>query len=210
MIFNTANFRDPVALFLFFGVAAFGIAADLVTKYLAVAYLADGSIVRFLPGLLHFEYTVNYGAVFGIGQGKRPVFILVSILALGFLSYLFSTSAKQRSYQLILGMLLAGVLGNLYDRAVYGHVRDMLHALPGWYWPQSLAKAFPSIDLLQQPIFPYIFNLADVFLVCGVSFMLIHGIFFAPPAPNPSPSSKSRHPTSTPSQPPDQNSTNQP
>ena len=30
-----------------------------------------------------------------------------------------------------LGMLLAGVLGNLYDRIAFGYVRDMIHALPG-------------------------------------------------------------------------------
>jgi signal peptidase II len=177
---STTNFRDITSLLLFFGTAAVALTADLVSKYAAFNHLSDGTIVRFIPGWLHFEYTVNYGAVFGIGQGQRPLFLIVSVLALGFLTWLFAASGKQRGYQFILGMLLAGVIGNLYDRFVYGHVRDMLHALPGWYWPDWLARSFPGVEMLQQPVFPYIFNIADVMLVCGVTLMLIHGFFFAP------------------------------
>ena len=33
-------------------------------------------------------------------------------------------------YQLVLGVLLAGVLGNMYDRIAFGSVRDMIHAVP--------------------------------------------------------------------------------
>lgn len=197
MKFSTTNFRDAAALLLFFGTALLALAADLASKYAAFHHLSDGSIVRFIPGWLHFEYTVNHGAVFGIGQGQRPLFLIVSVLALGFLTWLFSSSGKQRGYQLILGMLLAGVIGNLYDRAIYGHVRDMLHALPGWYWPDWLAKSFPKIDLLQQPVFPYIFNIADVMLVCGVTLMLIHGFFFAPTDKKPS-DNNPPHPTAAP------------
>jgi signal peptidase II len=149
------------ALTRFVGAAVIGLTLDLWTKSLAVAYLKDQDGLQFIPGWLHFDYTENHGAVFGIGQGHRWLFIVVSVLAIGFLSFLFSRSRGQRMYQLILGMLLAGVLGNLFDRFQFGYVRDMIHALPRW-----------------PHLFPYIFNVADTLLCTGVALMLLHGLLF--------------------------------
>src|SRR5215212_4889576 len=126
------NLRSLPALLCFFGTAAIGLTVDLWSKAAAVEHLAFGQVVRFIPGLLHFEYTRNYGAVFGLGQGQKVLFVTVSILAIAFLTYLFASSGRARIYQIILGMLLAGVLGNMYDRVQLGYVRDMLHGLPGW------------------------------------------------------------------------------
>jgi signal peptidase II len=162
----TDNFRSPAALARFLLVMAIGLGLDLWTKVLAETHLRHADPIRFIPGWLHFTYTENRGAVFGIGQGQRPLFLVVSVLAIGFLSYLFATSGRQRFYQFVLGMLLAGVLGNLYDRYHYGHVRDMIHALPRW--PNA---------------FPWIFNIADCLLCVGVFFMLVYSFFFAPPGP---------------------------
>ena len=152
----TDTLRSPTAIVLFAGTAAVGLAADLWTKAAAVATLKDGNIVRVIPGLLQFTYTENHGAVFGLGQGQQPLFLTVSVAAIAFLFFLFLTSGRSRAYQLILGMLLAGVLGNMYDRVVYGYVRDMIHALPQW------------------GVFPWIFNVADSLLCVGVGAMLVY------------------------------------
>ena len=159
----TDNFRSPAALARFVLVTVVGLALDLWTKVLAETHLREADPVQFIPGWLHFTYTENRGAVFGIGQGQRPLFIVVSIIAIGFLTYLFATSGRQRFYQFILGMLLAGVLGNLYDRYQFGYVRDMIHAVPRW--PNA---------------FPWVFNVADSFLCVGVFFMIVYSLFFAP------------------------------
>ena len=58
-------------------------------------------------------FTINRGAVFGLGQGQKWLFLGVSVVAIAFLSYLFATSNRQRFYQVILGMLLAGVRSRL-------------------------------------------------------------------------------------------------
>lgn len=123
----------------------------------------------FVPGYLNFQALVNQGAVFGIGQGQRFLFLIVSALAIGFILYLFAASKQQRLYQLVLGLLLAGVIGNMYDRLNLGFVRDMIHALPGRTWPGT-----------QREIFPWIFNLADMWLCVGVGLIFLHTLRGSP------------------------------
>ena len=184
--------RSPAALARFFLVAAVGVVIDLWTKVAAFRALdknrwegPDGRLHfeshthEFLPGWLHFKLTANYGAVFGIGQGQRLVFLAFSLGAILFLVYLFRASGRQRFYQVVLGMLLAGVVGNMYDRLKFGYVRDMIYALPERRWIGSW-----QIPLIDYPgperfIFPWIFNVADSLLCVGVGLMLIYS-FFAP------------------------------
>jgi lipoprotein signal peptidase len=151
-----------------------GLSLDLLTKHAAFESLVTGRVMdangqeqvlsrvaQPIPGLLHFQAHVNRGAVFGIAQNQRPVFVVVSILALGLLAYLFARSGSQRFYQVLLGVLFGGVLGNLYDRVAFGYVRDMIYILP-------------NLD-----VFPWIFNIADSLLCTGVggmfAYTLIHG-----------------------------------
>jgi signal peptidase II len=170
------SFRSPAALACFLFTAAIGLGLDQWSKQVAFAKLCSGiewidgkpraidaRSVPFIPKLADFTVTINQGAVFGIGQGQRALFITVSAAAIVFIGYLFETSGNQRLYQVLLGMLLAGVLGNLYDRLVFGYVRDMIHALPAW----------PNL-------FPYIFNVADSLLCVGVALMIVYSIFRSP------------------------------
>ncbi len=161
---SSENFLRPWALARFFGTTFVGLCLDLWTKHLAFEHLAlwmDGrfhgtrNALQFIPGWLHFEVTTNRGAVFGLGQGQRSLFLAVSVGAIVFLTCLFANSRRQRLYQFVLGMLLAGVLGNMYDRIAFGYVRDMIHALPQW-----------------PALFPWIFNVADVLLCTGVALLL--------------------------------------
>ncbi len=159
-------FLSPAAWLRYGGVTAFGLVADLWSKSLAWQQLsADGDSapwksVEFIPGWLHFEFVKNRGAVFGIGQNQVPLFIAVAVLAVVLLTWMFAKSGGKWFYQILLGVLLAGVLGNLYDRVTFGFVRDMIHALPRW-----------------PHLWPYIFNVADVLLCCGVGLMLVHSFF---------------------------------
>ena len=134
---------------------------------------------EFIPGWLHFHVTTNEGAVFGLGRGQRPLFVVVSIVAIVVLTSLFAKSDGRRFYQLLLGMLLGGVLGNMYDRITLGYVRDMIYALPGWNNP--LRGYFPN----WQTIFPWIFNVADSLLCVGVFFMIVYSFLHRPEAKSP-------------------------
>jgi len=163
---------SPVSLLCFGLTVVIGVALDQWSKFYSIAHLSRRQsfdpqgridfhtrIHAFIPGWLQFEVIPNYGAVFGVGQGKRFLFLSVSVAAILFIVYLFTASGRQHIYQIILGMLMAGVLGNLYDRARFGYVRDMIHALPQW------------------GVFPYIFNIADSLLCVGVTLMIVHSFF---------------------------------
>lgn len=109
-----------------------------------------------VPGLLNFQLTLNTGAVFGTGQGGRPIFIAVSVVAVIVIVVLMARSpARATAYHVGLALILGGALGNLYDRLVHSAVRDMLHMLPG------------------TGLWPWIFNPADVALVLGVGMVLL-------------------------------------
>jgi signal peptidase II len=185
MPFSTDNLRSPAALARFLLTTIVGLSLDLWTKHEAFLRLAAGPPYQDLGrdgqnhwfvnsnpnliasdgyhivgGWLHLKVTVNEGAVFGFGQGWRWVFLAISVAAILFLTYLFTTSGRQRFYQFILGLMLAGVLGNMYDRFRFGYVRDMIYGLPRW-----------------PHLFPWIFNVADVMLCVGVGLIFIYSLF---------------------------------
>ena len=147
--------------------------------------------VVLVPHALELTAVANQGAAMGLGQGHRTLFLIVSVAAIGALFYFFAFSGRRRLYQVVLGLLLAGVLGNLYDRLAFGYVRDMLHLFPGVRW-SDLIGPLPRAEL-----FPWVFNLADVYLCVGVPAVLLYGMFADPrpaspsadaPAPAPEPS----------------------
>lgn len=189
---SPSPFRSPAALSRFLLTAVFGIVVDLVTKVVAFDKLfvtkwpgRDGRLqfesnaYELIPGWLHFKLTANYGAVFGIGQGQRFVFLAFSLGAIAFLVYLFRASGRQRFYQFVLGMLLAGVIGNMYDRLKFGYVRDMIWALPDQRWFGTWQVPFIDYPGPDRFVFPWIFNVADSLLCVGVGLMLVYS-FIAP------------------------------
>ena len=127
--------------------------------------------ITVVPHGLDLTAVANQGAAMGLGQGQRTLFLVVSVAAVATLFYFFAFSGGRRLYQAVLGLLLAGVLGNLYDRVTYGYVRDMLHAFPGVRW-SDLIGSLPSYE-----VFPWVFNLADVYLCVGVPAVLLYGMF---------------------------------
>lgn len=138
-----------------------------------------------IPNTLALRLTVNHGAVFGMMQGQKFFFIAASLVALGMIGYFFSqTGAHERATHFALAAILAGAMGNLYDRIAHGGVRDMLLLLPdvklpwGLRWPGGLDE-----------VYPWIFNLADVFLLVGIALIVIRSFLPShhPQDPEPQP-----------------------
>ena len=142
----------------FFAVA--GLTLDLGSKSWAFANLNHAERRTIIDKWLSLTLSYNTGALFGIGKGFKIVFVLASIAAFGFVLYLFSQYARsRRSLHCALGMIMAGALGNVYDRLHYGKVRDFI----------KIDAAVGSFEL-----WPWVFNVADVLLVVGVGLLLIN------------------------------------
>jgi signal peptidase II len=175
---------------------ALGLGADLATKYIAFAQIAPNPVtldkqqierviatdvrtlqalipqhepVTVIENVLDFQLVLNAGAVFGTGQGKRGFFIGFTIVALVFALYLFArhTSPRERVAHIAVGLVIAGGLGNLYDRLKYACVRDFIHPLPGVEWP------FVETFLGRREIWPYVSNVADALLLIGIFALVV-------------------------------------
>jgi len=114
---------------------------DQMTKAWAVRTLRFGDDQVILKGFLDFVYTENKGIAFGQlqegGAFGRWFFVVLAIAAAVAVVYYFMRTP--RSDDRILGgcaLLLAGILGNLTDRARLGYVVDfiVLHA-GDYHWP---------------------------------------------------------------------------
>jgi signal peptidase II len=158
--------------------ALVGLAADQVGKYSVFAALAradDNRLWLFRADdrhgfSLHTMYEkvgpdgsytphVNQGALFGIGRDyeayANTIFAAVSLAAAAAIVYWSFRPRAARDLWVCtaLGLILAGTLGNLYDRVVFNGVRDFLHWNYLFDWP--------------------VFNIADSCLVCGACLLLL-------------------------------------
>lgn len=124
------------ALGIFALVALLGYAADLATKTLVVQQLTGRPPVHVVGDLLRFELARNPGAAFSTGTSHTEILSCVAILAA--CAVLFTARRLgSPGWGLALGLLLAGILGNLTDRlfrvpgVLRGHVVDFI-SLPHW------------------------------------------------------------------------------
>ena len=159
----------------FFLLAILGVAIDLISKEMVFQQLGFPGGQRgepFFDGWVMFTFvtSVNEGALWGIGQGYTWLFALLSVAAIvAVCAWLFVYKAARSLWLTIaLGLIMAGTLGNLYDRAglhgllkagepLFG-VRDfLLFTFGGWPWP--------------------VFNFADCFLVAGAIMLGVQAFF---------------------------------
>jgi lipoprotein signal peptidase len=149
----------PRRVGLLLAVAAFVLVADVISKSIVVARMADHQPIRLLGGLLTITLTRNGGAAFSIGTSMTIVF---TAIAVGVIVYILRTARNLRSigWAVALGLLLGGATGNLLDRifrapgAFQGHVVDWIE-LP--HWP--------------------VFNLADSSIVCAGVLVVLLALF---------------------------------
>jgi signal peptidase II len=173
--------KSRIALFLV--LAAIGCALDLATKswifnkYGTQAAAGPDPIVL-IPGVFGLTTNLNEGALFGVGQGKSLIFAALSIVAaIGVLIWLtVGGAARDRWLTVALALIMAGILGNLYDRLG-------LHGLK-WQWldPREGQRVYAVRDWLHFQIeaikfnWP-IFNFADSFLDIGAAMLIWHVVW---------------------------------
>jgi len=135
----------------FFGTALAGAALDVATKASAFSRLSAGETVTLIPGLLHLQLATNRGIAFGLFPSAAWVWI--SAAAVPLIAWVFLRSKTASRLETACGaLILAGAIGNAWDRAMLGYVRDFI-----------LVPPIPN------------FNLADAMLNGGIVGLLLRG-----------------------------------
>jgi signal peptidase II len=136
------------------GVAAASLAADQITKSMAVEYLRSGPVHLFGPFSLALDY--NSGIAFSVGVGLTVPIILAVVATIGLLVW-FARSVPSLPAAVAVGLVLGGAIGNLSDRFFRGHGGAVVDFIHSTFWPT--------------------FNVADSCVVCGC-FLLAATVLF--------------------------------
>ncbi len=197
--------------------------ADLWSKQWAFTSLQPNEAKAWIAGVIDLHRSLNDGAVFGSFTGQTSLFIVASLFALLFVFYLFVHSLRSHYVtHVALGLVVAGAMGNLYDRAVIK--ADVVRFTASGGQPATVigvitAQDEDSIDIGDWPdgtnvrtirksaaevshqgvvrdfikfvpklptwvpriggrdAWPWVFNVADASLVCGVILLFISSWF---------------------------------
>jgi len=139
------------------------VGADQFTKMQATAHLMGKPAISFWDDTVRLQYALNPGAWGSLGsQLPDPIRKLVFTVGVGLIlavlmGYIIKT-AQPLIVTIALSLVLAGGLGNLIDRALYGHVVDFMYI------------GFKGISWMHTNIF----NVADVAIMIGGGLLLFH------------------------------------
>ncbi|MTV81154.1 signal peptidase II [Secundilactobacillus folii] len=126
--------------------------ADQWIKHLVVANIALGGSHTVVSGILSLTYIRNDGAAWSMLEGQQWLFIIISLVALAVMLWFFVRYRRNWHYEIGLAFMIAGTLGNFYDRLINGFVVDMF-----------------QLDFVNFPIF----NFADSCLTIGVIWIMV-------------------------------------
>jgi signal peptidase II len=132
---------------------------DQITKQMVLRSVPPDEPRIVIHDFLHLVNVTNDGAAFGSFKNNNTFFVVLSCCALLFVvTLLVRRRAPDPWRDVSLALLLAGVLGNLTDRLLHGHVIDFL--LFNLHVP--LANPWPA------------FNVADSCICIAVVCFIIH------------------------------------
>jgi signal peptidase II len=150
---------------LFWSIAAIGTLFDLVTKSVIFSRVAAfAQPVTIVPKILELQTSKNTGALWGFGAtlpGSSMIFAALSVIAaIVICYYLFVLgAASSRVLTIALGLIMAGAMGNCYDRLAWGYVRDFVHF---------------HVDQIGFDC--AIFNFADNMLIAGAITLVLYAL----------------------------------
>ena len=142
-------------IFGLLGAALLG--ADQWVKAWVMGHLQMGETTSLFPGFLELMRVHNYGAAWSSFSGARWLLIALTAAGMCAIAWLLVKIVRHPLGQWSLAIILGGGIGNLIDRVRLGYVVDML---------DTMFMDFP------------VFNVADVFVVCGTVCALIYYLAF--------------------------------
>lgn len=145
---------------LYYGLfALLAVGADQLVKHLVVTHIPLYTSQPLIPGIVQLTYVQNTGAAFSMLQGAQWLFILVFVLFTGLILWeYFRKPLPFRPFERwCIAAVYAGGVGNMIDRVCHGYVVDMF-----------------DVQFMEFAIF----NVADIFIVCGSILLMVHLVFF--------------------------------
>lgn len=134
--------------------------ADQLTKFAILQSFTVNKVVE-LTSFFNLVLVHNRGAAFSFlsdaAGWQRGLFIVIALVAAVWIIFLLHRHRQQTLFCLALSLVLAGALGNVIDRILFGAVVDFLdfHAY-GYHWPA--------------------FNVADSAITCGAALLVWDGL----------------------------------
>lgn len=158
--------------FIIFEVIFFAVllVADLLSKHFVFLFYPKGSTKVVIEGVLTFHTTMNSGASLGIFSGKTGLLIGITIasmvILLGIIVLLhikkLHSQPTGRFLLCSLLMILSGGIANLYDRILFGSVRDFIQ--------------YTFLETIFGSSF-FTCNVADIWVCVGVVLIIIYILF---------------------------------
>ncbi len=142
-------------------VSVIAFSLDQLSKFSVIRILGlkQHRDIAVLPPYVQFRYGENRGINFGLLSDApdvmRWVLVVFSALVIVAVGWWVRRHTESLAMTIAAGLLIGGALGNAIDRLLLGHVIDFLN--------MSCCR----IDN------PYVFNLADVFIVLGALGLVI-------------------------------------
>ena len=134
-------------------------ALDQITKHLVLRFIDPSDPHAIISNFFTLVHVTNTGAAFGSFRNNNGFFVALSCVALIVVTILLLRREPRDPWRRVaLGLLMAGVLGNLTDRLLHGHVIDFL--LFDLHLP--FANPWPA------------FNVADSCVCMGVGLLLFY------------------------------------
>ncbi len=138
-------------------VAVLWFALDQITKSLVVASMTEGDRIVVLGDVLQLYFVRNSGAAFSFASGATWIFsILAAVVVVAII--VMVRRIRSTMWGLVFGLLLGGVLGNLWDRLFREPSFGLGHV----------------VDFISTPwIVPAYYNIADIGIVSAMVLFII-------------------------------------
>ena len=135
------------------------IGIDQIIKHAVLENLRAIGSIPIINGVFHLTYVENRGAAFGMLQNKQYILAIVAIIAIIMGLYYFHKNKDSlvKFGKASIIMIISGAVGNLIDRIRLGFVVD--------YFDFRI-------------IWQYVFNFADILIVCGTILLCLHVILY--------------------------------
>ncbi|MBW2970015.1 signal peptidase II [Candidatus Woesearchaeota archaeon] len=126
----------------FWGIALLVFVLDRISKFFVVSYIPLNSSIDLK--LFSLTHVLNTGTLFGLLKNASWFFVIFTVAVIVFLILKYKTFSSD--LQPVLGLILGGAFGNLFDRLVYGAVIDFIDF---HFWPAfNMADSAISIAVV--------------------------------------------------------------